>query len=98
MPDLAEVMEAIAEAGGWLRIEGERLALLLPEENLTLKEEATRWGQALALLTLEAPRAELSPRLLAVLADAARRWGLPGALLVVQGLRLELGGPPSPQA
>lgn len=98
MPELSRVLEEIAQAGGHLRLEGGRLVLLLPEEAPALRERALRWGEALALLALEAPKGELPPRLLAVLAEAVARWGLPGALAVLEKTREALGGSPRPRA
>lgn len=79
-------------------MEERRLVLLLPEEAPALRERAMRWGEALALLALEAPKGELSPQLLAVLAEAVERWGLPGALALLEKTREALGGSPRPRA
>ena len=79
-------------------MEERRLVLLLPEETPALRERAMRWGEALALLALEAPKGELSPQLLAVLAEAVERWGLPGALALLEKTREALGGSPRPRA
>ncbi|ULR40163.1 hypothetical protein [Thermus sp. NEB1569] len=98
MPELSRVLEEIAQMGGHLRVEGGRLVLLLPEEAPALRERALRWGEALALLALEAPKGELPPRLLAVLAEAVARWGLPGPLAVLEKTREALGGSSRPRA
>uniref|UniRef100_A0A7V4EGL7 TubC N-terminal docking domain-containing protein n=1 Tax=Thermus tengchongensis TaxID=1214928 RepID=A0A7V4EGL7_9DEIN len=98
MPELSRVLAEIAQAGGHLRLEERRLVLLLPEETPALRERAMRWGEALALLALEAPKGELSPQLLALLAEAVERWGLPGALALLEKTREALGGSPRPRA
>ncbi len=98
MPELSRVLAEITQAGGHLRLEERRLVLLLPEETPALRERAMRWGEALALLALEAPKGELSPGLLAVSVEAGERWGLPGALDPLEKTQGALGGSPRPCA
>ncbi|WP_448377736.1 hypothetical protein [Fervidobacterium sp.] len=69
---LAQVLEAIAEAGGELVLKGEKVVLRLPEGMEDLVKEARKYKEDLAAFAREAPDQRLTPKTLLNLAQTLR--------------------------
>jgi len=69
---LAEVLAAIAEAGGEVVLKGEKVALRLPEGVEDLVQEARKYKADLAAFAREAPDQRLTPQTLLNLAQTLR--------------------------